>query len=114
MDDDPDLRELLGQLLRRHGHLVLTTGDASEALEYLNDGHRVGLVILDLEMPAMTGCDFLARKELDDKLRRVPVAVLSAMAGADAAVAPFSVEIVLHKPVAANVLLELVEQFCVS
>ncbi len=58
---------------------LVTTSNGEEALEYLNDGSntRPGIILLDLNMPKMNGVDFLKVAKADEKLRRIPVVVLT-------------------------------------
>ncbi len=60
LDDEPDLRQLLDTFLKTLGHEVLTTGDGQEALNIIGETH-VDIVIVDLQMPKMTGTVFLDR-----------------------------------------------------
>ena len=53
----------------------VTTGEA--ALEHLRETHEVNLVILDLNLPGMSGLELLATVKEDPRMRRHPVAVLS-------------------------------------
>lgn len=54
VDDEPLVREFLGECLRRDGHTVQLAGDGTEALELFRRGH-FDLVITDLAMPDMSG-----------------------------------------------------------
>jgi CheY-like chemotaxis protein len=61
VDDEPDVRELLADMLRDDGHVALEATDGAAALALLADGPPVDLVLTDLGMPRMTGWD-LARR----------------------------------------------------
>jgi DNA-binding response OmpR family regulator len=76
VDDEPPLRELV----------VVTLGDAfvcdevdngDEALARLSGDHY-DLVMLDVMMPGTSGTDVLRKMRDDEKLRDVPVIVMSA------------------------------------
>jgi chemotaxis family two-component system response regulator Rcp1 len=59
---------------------VVVMRDGASAMQYLRsttDGHHPDLVILDLNLPRMTGHEVLAAMRADDSLRRLPVAVLT-------------------------------------
>jgi DNA-binding response OmpR family regulator len=76
VDDDPDIRGLLRELLDRRGFSVLEAGDGQEALRAFYD-ERPDLVVLDVQMPGLDGWKTLERiRELSD----VPVVMLTAKA----------------------------------
>ena len=59
---------------------LVHTLNGEEALEYLrnNNGNKKSCVILlDLNMPKMNGVEFLKIVKTDDKLKRIPVVVLT-------------------------------------
>jgi chemotaxis family two-component system response regulator Rcp1 len=61
---------------------VVVVRDGAAALEYLqaDDAARPDLVILDLNLPRLTGHEVLAAMRKDRALRRIPVAVLTTSA----------------------------------
>ena len=59
-DDEPELRDLMKNILERNGHSVLVAGDGGEVLAtFRANQHRVRLVILDLTMPVLSGDEVL-------------------------------------------------------
>ena len=54
VDDDPDVRQALNRLLRSAGWQVETFADAQSFLGS-GTGNRVGCILLDVNMPGMTG-----------------------------------------------------------
>ncbi|MFQ5876500.1 MAG: sigma-54-dependent transcriptional regulator [Acidobacteriota bacterium] len=58
IDDEPIVREVLGDVLSRSGHSISGCGDAEEGLEALGSG-GFDLVILDLMLPGMGGLEAL-------------------------------------------------------
>jgi DNA-binding response OmpR family regulator len=76
VDDDPDIRGLLRELLDRRGFGVTEARDGQEALRVFFD-ERPDLVVLDVAMPGLDGWKTLERiRELSD----VPVVMLTAKA----------------------------------
>lgn len=53
-DDEPDIRDFIGQVLARAGHEVTIVGDGADALARATDADY-DLLILDHHMPRMTG-----------------------------------------------------------
>ncbi|MCL4291058.1 MAG: response regulator transcription factor [Thermoleophilia bacterium] len=77
VDDDPDIRSLLRELLERAGHEVFTAEDGRDALRSLYE-KRPDLVVLDVAMPELDGWGTLERvRDLSD----VPVLMLTARTG---------------------------------
>lgn len=56
IDDEPDIRDSVGKVLGRSGHVVHTSASAEEALEYL-EHNQIDVVIADLIMPGMNGVE---------------------------------------------------------
>jgi len=75
VDDEANMRRVLGALLRRGGFEVLEAADGQAALECLDDQH-VDAVLSDLKMPHMNGLDLLEAAR--QRHARVPVILLTA------------------------------------
>lgn len=60
VDDNPQLRRVLGEVLTCEGHDVTLAENGVEALA-LYEGEPVELVITDIYMPEMDGIEFLIR-----------------------------------------------------
>ena len=60
-DDEPDVRDVLNEGLRRDGFLVWLAADGHEALDlYRNHWHAIDVVLLDVRMPGLDGPQTLA------------------------------------------------------
>jgi CheY-like chemotaxis protein len=59
VDDDAELRDVLGQMLTGAGHVVDQAGDGPDALTKLATG-EFDVVLLDIDLPSMNGLDVLA------------------------------------------------------
>jgi DNA-binding NtrC family response regulator len=60
VDDEPDVRISLGQVLREEGHAVDMVGDAETALARLAS-HPFDLVVSDVKLPKLDGLSLLKR-----------------------------------------------------
>jgi CheY-like chemotaxis protein len=73
IDDDRDIREVLGELLAEEGFTVEAAWNGAEAMKRLRAGFRPDVIILDLMMPVMDGLTFRAEQKLDPDLAGIPV-----------------------------------------
>ena len=79
VDDDPGIRESLGDLLRAEGYGVRVAENGAAALEVMRTEPRPDVVVLDLMMPVMSGWEVLEEVDADTSLRLMPIVVASAM-----------------------------------
>jgi CheY-like chemotaxis protein len=79
VEDDPDLREMMEQLLHLEGFAPLTAPNGREALTLLQAGAPVKAILLDLMMPVMDGWEFRERQLSTPELAGIPVVVISAV-----------------------------------
>lgn len=85
IEDEPDIREGLAELLSDEGYQVRTAANGYEALDMLRrEVPRPALILLDLMMPIMNGVKFLEylRVQRED-LTGIPVVVLTAAKNAE-------------------------------
>ncbi|HEX5079076.1 MAG TPA: adenylate/guanylate cyclase domain-containing protein [Geminicoccaceae bacterium] len=86
VDDNDDNRYTLTRRLRRQGFNALTeAASGRQALEELA-GQPFDLVLLDVMMPEMNGYEVLERLKADEKLRHIPVIMISALSELDSVV----------------------------
>lgn len=77
VDDEPLHRRLISLMLTRAGYAVETAKDGREALVKIRVNPPMAIV-LDLEMPEVSGLDVLAKMAQDPTLRIIPTIVVSA------------------------------------
>jgi CheY-like chemotaxis protein len=113
VDDDPDIRDVLrmtlDMALEERAHHVATAADGKEALEILQTCTPC-LVLLDLMMPVMSGAELLAVMRSDNRLRRVPVIIVSAWRKEAAAVE--GAQGLLGKPLDLPQVMDVVGKYC--
>lgn len=83
IDDDPLVRETLGEYLTECGYAALVAGDGAEALAKLTSSSLSGrphVIILDLGMPNLDGWKFREQQKRDPALAAIPVIVVTATA----------------------------------
>lgn len=77
VDDSGFIRNHIASLLRIRNYEVQTAKHGKEAIEILMRDSRFDLIVLDLEMPEMSGEEVLKKMVKDAVLRELPVLVLS-------------------------------------
>ena len=112
IEDDPAIRETLGEILEDEGYSVLGAANGQEALRQLQDGCRPCLILLDLMMPVMNGWEFRTRQQADPSLDTIPVVILSGGGNVQQSAADLNAAGYLSKPVKLETRLDVVEQFC--
>jgi CheY-like chemotaxis protein len=74
IDDDPQVREMIGQMLERVGHEVRVAADGDAGLRSLRES-PVDLAIVDVFMPSRDGLEVIA--ELRQERPALPVIAIS-------------------------------------
>jgi two-component system chemotaxis response regulator CheY len=109
IDDSRAMRMILGRMLRDLGFDVAEAGDGQQALTLLDEGLSPELVLVDWNMPQMTGIEFLqavrrppysstAKVVMVTTETEMPQVIRALDAGADEYVMkPFSKEAILDK-----------------
>ncbi|MBI4349227.1 MAG: response regulator [Elusimicrobia bacterium] len=81
-DDDANIRALLQDVLESQGYQVDTACDGQEALDKINR-QPPDLVLLDVEMPIMTGWEVVGKLKSDTLLQHLPVLLLTSLSRAE-------------------------------
>ena len=107
-DDHGHVLQLIERVLGRAGYRVLTVPDGEQALRVARE-ERPDAVLLDVEMPKVSGIEVCRRMKADRALAGIPVLLVTAKAqeeerrramecGADAYLTkPFSVRVLVHE-----------------
>lgn len=107
VEDDPDVRDIVGSLLDAEGFRVLAARNGREALAALGGGPRPCVILLDLVMPEMDGWEFLQALRARPGFETLPVVVVttypSIVPGANA---------LIQKPFDFENLVATVARFC--
>jgi len=76
VEDALSVRKILESVLSKEGDVV-TTENGSEALEWLQEGNMPDLIVCDIQMPVMTGEDFVKELKSSGYFREIPIIMLS-------------------------------------
>ena len=107
VDDEADVRTFLTTVLEKAGYQTITAKDGVEAYA-LTQQEKPDLVILDLMMPNKTGTDYTRKLSKDKELSRIPIIVVSGLAGRHLAVKEPAA--VFDKPIDPDEFLTAVEK----
>ena len=107
VEDDPDIRETVRDLLVDEGFTVQTAINGKHGIEVLEKIGQPCLILLDMMMPVLDGAGFLAALR-GRPFGNIPVVVVSAVASRSE---PGTVGFI-RKPLDLDVLLEVVHQYC--
>jgi CheY-like chemotaxis protein len=97
VEDDPDVRRLLQELLFSEGFDVRTAEHGAEALRMLRRDVP-DLIVLDLVLPWINGIEVLSTIRQDPRLSAVPVLVVTASSTLQPDLNVFEPLILMHKP----------------
>jgi DNA-binding response OmpR family regulator len=97
VDDEPMVRETLGQVLTDEGYVVDLAVDGETALERVHAA-RPDAILLDLMMPGMNGRQFLQALRDDPAYANVPVLIMTAVIGLEVNLATLGASEVVEKP----------------
>lgn len=108
VDDDPSIRQLVGDVLEEAGYDVLLAADGAQALSVLADASP-SLLLLDIQMPGVDG-PALAR-ELRMRLRQIPLVVMTGLARPEREADRCNAIACLPKPFDTDALMQVVRRF---
>jgi len=105
VEDDDELRDIVGEILEAEGYEVIPARHGQQVLDYLHDADSLpALVLLDLMMPIVNGWECLRAIKAEERLRSIPVVLMTALAGDR----PGNADAVLRKPLRIDELLDVV------
>jgi CheY-like chemotaxis protein len=111
VEDDDDIRTDLTELLGEEGYVVRSYRNGKEALEGLSTGSLPRLILLDLMMPVMNGYRFREEQVADERLRAIPVVMMSADGQAQRNLTGEPPAAFLKKPFNLEALLAIVSRY---
>jgi CheY-like chemotaxis protein len=117
VEDDPETREMLRQLLAMEGFHTVAAEDGLEALHLLRIvRHRAPeapcLVLLDLKMPRLGGNEFRRAQLGDPTVANVPIAVMSGAYDLEQRAQAMGAVATLPKPLNVDQLIRVVRRYC--
>jgi len=111
--EDNDLNmKLFHDLLEAHGYNILQTKDGMEALQLARQ-HHPDLILMDIQLPEVSGLEVTKWLKEDEKLKSIPVIAVTAFAmkGDEEKIREGGCEAYIAKPISVTNFLQTVERF---
>jgi len=112
VEDNELNMKLFNDLLEAHGYATLQTKDGFEALRLARQ-HRPDLILMDIQLPEVSGLEVTKWLKDDEDLRGIPVIAVTAFAmkGDEQKIREGGCEAYIAKPISVAHFLRTVEHF---
>jgi two-component system cell cycle response regulator DivK len=111
VEDNELNMKLFGDVLESRGYRTLRTGEALAALELARD-QRPDLVLMDIQLPAISGLEVTRWIKSEPALCHIPIVAVTAyaMAGDEERIIQSGCEVYIAKPISIVSFLETIER----
>jgi two-component system, cell cycle response regulator DivK len=112
VEDNELNMKLFHDLLDAHGYRTLQTRNGVEALSLARE-HRPDLILMDIQLPEVSGLEVTKWLKEDDQLREIPVVAVTAFAmkGDEERIREGGCEAYISKPISVSTFLDTVRHF---
>src|SRR6187397_889213 len=112
VEDNELNMKLFHDLLDAQGYQTLQTREGLEALSLARE-HRPDLILMDIQLPEVSGLEVTKWLKEDDQLRQIPVVAVTAFAmkGDEERIREGGCEAYISKPISVSMFLDTVRQF---
>src|SRR5438132_14292977 len=112
VEDNELNMKLFNDLLEAHGYYTLQTKDGVEALRMAR-AHRPDLILMDIQLPEVSGLEVTKWLKEDDELKAIPVVAVTAFAmkGDEERIREGGCEAYLSKPISVGKFIETIRHF---
>lgn len=112
VEDNELNMKLFNDLLEAFGYKTIKTRDGRQAVDIVRD-QRPDLIIMDIQLPEISGLDITRKLKADPELRSIPVVAVTAFAmrGDEQRIRAEGCEAYLSKPISVQTFLETVKRF---
>ena len=112
VEDNELNMKLFNDLLEAHGYTTIQTNSGVEAVE-LARRHRPNLILMDIQLPEVSGLEVTQWLKDDDELRSIPIVAITAFAmrGDEEKIRQGGREAYLSKPISVVKFLETVRNY---
>jgi two-component system, cell cycle response regulator DivK len=111
VEDNELNMKLFHDLLDAHGYNILQTKDGMEALDIARE-HRPDLILMDIQLPEISGLEVTKWLKEDDELAHIPVVAVTAFAmkGDEERIREGGCEAYISKPISVMQFLDTVRR----
>ena len=115
VEDNELNMKLFHDLLEAHGYATLQTRNGIDAIA-LARKHRPDLIVMDIQLPEVSGLDITKWLKEDDNLRHIPIVAVTAFAmkGDEERIREGGCEAYVSKPISVSRFLDTIRQFVSS
>lgn len=112
VEDNELNMKLFHDLLDAHGYRTIQTRDGMEALDLARQ-HRPDLILMDIQLPEVSGLEVTKWLKEDDSLRAIPIIAVTAFAmkGDEEKIREGGCEAYISKPISVSHFLTTVRKF---
>jgi two-component system cell cycle response regulator DivK len=112
VEDNELNMKLFHDLLDAHGYQTIQTRNGMEALALARE-HHPDLILMDIQLPEVSGLEVTKWLKEDDKLRSIPVVAVTAFAmkGDEERIREGGCEAYISKPISVAKFMDTVRQF---
>lgn len=112
VEDNELNMKLFSDLLEAKGYATVKTGNGMDAME-LARTHRPDLILMDIQLPEVSGLDVTRWLKEDDDLRHIPVVAVTAFAmkGDEERIRSGGCEAYISKPISVSGFLDTIRTY---
>ena len=112
VEDNELNMKLFNDLLQAHGYNTVQTMDGRDAIKLARE-HKPDLVLMDIQLPEISGLEVTKMMKADDELKSIPVVAVTAFAmkGDEDKIREGGCEGYIAKPISVPTFLETINKF---
>ena len=112
VEDNELNMKLFNDILAAHGYTILQSNDGLDALQIARL-HRPDLILMDIQLPVVSGLEITKQLKADEALRSIPVVAVTAFAmkGDKEKILQAGCEDYLSKPISITGFMQTVERY---
>ena len=112
VEDNELNMKLFNDLLEAHGYHTIQTRSGNEALDLARQ-HKINLILMDIQLPGVSGLEVIRWLKDDETLRAIPVVAITAFAmkGDEEKIRQGGCEAYVSKPISVPKFIETIKTY---